>query len=310
MTYDASAGRPARSGGLADATHYDDPRYGDLRPVSSSRVSWGSIFAGTAVALVLLCALNLLGVGIGLATLNPASGDSPDASTLSIAAAIWYVVTAVISVVAGGWIAGRLSGKPRRSTGALHGLTSWAVTTLVVVYFLTTAIGGLFGGAFGALGSAIGGVAGSAGGAAAAAAPALAKAPDPFAAIADQIQTPGSENDPKALRDAAVAAVKAAVTGDAQQADAANEKAAQALAKAENVPVDQARQQVRKFEDQYKQTVAAGKKKAAEAAQVAVKSASRGAILAFAALLLGAIASALAGAAGTLRGRADADPLA
>jgi hypothetical protein len=41
--------------------------------------------------------------------------------------------------------------------------------------------------------------------------------------------------------DAATAAVRAAVTGDQAKAEEARERAAQAMAKAQNVPVEQAR---------------------------------------------------------------------
>ncbi len=37
----------------------------------------------------------------------------------------WFVISGVIASFAGGYVASRLSGRPLRSTGALHGLTSW-----------------------------------------------------------------------------------------------------------------------------------------------------------------------------------------
>ena len=42
--------------------------------------------------------------------------------------------------------------------GALHGLTTWAFTTLLVLYLLTSTVGSLVGGVFSGLTTAVGGV--------------------------------------------------------------------------------------------------------------------------------------------------------
>jgi hypothetical protein len=94
-------------------------------------------------------------------------------------------------------------------------------------------------------------------------------------------------NDPAALRDGAVAAMKAAVTGDQQQAAAARDRAAEALAKAQGVPVEQARSQVAQYEKQYRDSVETAKREATEAAAVAAKAVTRGALFAALALVLG-----------------------
>ena len=60
-------------------------------------------------------------------------------------AGIWWTVSGIIASLVGGYVAGRLSGKPKPSTTSWHGLIAWAVTTLLVFYLLTSAIGGLVG---------------------------------------------------------------------------------------------------------------------------------------------------------------------
>ena len=115
-------------------------------------MSWGAVLAGVVVVLVLQMALMLLGLAIGTATIDPA-GASPQASTLGISGAAWWLGATVISVFLGAWVAGRLAGQPCRTDGMLHGVVTWAAATLVAIYLLSTAIGGLVGGAFGALGS-------------------------------------------------------------------------------------------------------------------------------------------------------------
>src|SRR4051794_32863442 len=111
-----------------------------------ARISWGAVFAGAIIALATQIVLALIGMAIGLATLNPASGDSPSGTTLGAGAAIWLVVSSLISLFIGGYIAARLAG---RFNGWLHGLITWGTLTLLTLMLLTTAAGQLIGAASG-----------------------------------------------------------------------------------------------------------------------------------------------------------------
>ncbi|MFC7399959.1 PhnA-like protein [Chelatococcus sp. GCM10030263] len=269
-----------------------------------NKVSWSAVLAGVVIALVIQLLLNMLGIGVGAATLGPATSDNPSASSFSIGAAIWWTVSGVLAAFAGGYAAGRLSGKPKEGTAGWHGLTTWALTTLVIAYLLSTAVGGLLGGTLSALTSVAGGVGSTAGGAvqtvAQAAAPSLAQATDPFSDIERSMRSGAAGQDPAALRDAAVSAMRAVVTGDEAQAQAARDRAADALARAQNIPPDQARQQIQQYEQQYRQAVDSAKQQAAAAADVTAATVSRGALLGFVALVLGAIASWFGGRMGAV----------
>jgi hypothetical protein len=276
----------------------------DARTILLNKVSWGAVFAGVVVALVTQLILNMIGIGIGAATLDPGTGDSPSASSLSIGAGIWWALAGILAALAGGYVAGRLAGKPKESTAGWHGLTTWALTTLLIFYLLTSAIGGILGGAYRGMTSALGGAA-SAGGstaqtAAQVAAPNLSRVTDPFSSIEQSIRGATGGNDPAALRDAAIDAVRAALTGNQQQAQEARERAAQAIAKAQNVPIDQARTQVQQYEQQYRQTVEQAKQQATQAADAAAKGVSRGALLGAISLLLGALAAWFGGRMGAV----------
>jgi hypothetical protein len=276
----------------------------DARTILLNKVSWGAVFVGVVVALVVQLILNLFGVGIGAATLNPATSDNPSAAGFSMIAAIWWTVSGIIAAFAGGFAAGRLAGAPKESTAGWHGVTAWALTTLVIFYLLTSAVGSLVGGAFSTLTSAAGNVASTAGGAvrtaAQTAAPGLAQASDPFSSIQESLRSATGGNDPAALRDAATVAVRAALTGDQAQAEEARERAAQAIAKAQNISVEQARTQMQQYEQQYRQALDQAKQKATQAADVAAKAVSRGALFGSIALLLGAIAGWFGGRAGAV----------
>jgi hypothetical protein len=277
----------------------------DVRTIMLNRVSWGAVFAGVVVALVVQLLVNMLGIGIGAATIDPSGGDNPSASTFSIGAGIWWTVSGILASLAGGYAAGRLSGKPKEGTAAWHGLTTWALTTLVIFYLLTTTIGSVLGGAFNTLGSVAGGLGRTAGGAiqtaAQTAAPAIANAGgDPFSRIEQSMKGAASGQDPAAARDAAVSAMRAVVTGDQAQAQAARDRAAEAMAKAQGIPVEQARTQVQQYEQQYRQTADQAKQQAVAAADATAKAVSRGALFGFVALLLGAIASWFGGRMGAV----------
>ena len=264
------------------------------QPVVLNKVSWGAIFAGVVVALVVQVLLTMLGAGIGIATLDPGTGDNPAASTFSIVAGIWYVLSGIVSAFAGGYIAARMSGKTNATTGALHGLTTWAFTTLLVLYFLTSTVGALVGGAFSGVASAIGGVSQTV---AQTAAPMIANA-NPLEALESQIRSTGT--DPEALNRAAINAMRNLVTGDEASAAAAREQAAQALATARDIPLPQATEQVAAMEKQYRDQVARAKQAAVDAADSAASIVSTGALLAFVALVLGAIAGWLGGRSGVM----------
>ncbi|MCA1408430.1 PhnA-like protein [Ensifer sp. IC3342] len=282
-------------------THETDYASGRSANAAINEISWGAVFAGVALALAVQFLLNLLGVGIGAAVIEPTTSDNPNPSTLSIAGGLWFAVSGIVAAFVGGYVASRVSGRPGTTTGSYHGLTSWAVTTLVILYLLTTSVGALVGGAFSGLSSIIGGVGKTAATVTTAAAPAIATSVDPMADIERQVRSATGGNDPAALRDAAVAAVRAAVTGDEATAEEARNRAADAIAKAQNIPVDQARTQVQQYEESYRASVERAKQQATEAADTAATAVSSGAILGFLSLVIGAVAAWFGGAAGTTR---------
>ncbi len=119
------------------------------------RFSWSAVFAGLAVALGVQLALSVLGLGIGAGTIDPAAHQGPSANGLGIGAGIWFLVTTLLAIFAGGWVAGRLAGMPRQLDAALHGVVVWAITTIATLWLLTTALGAVFSGATAILGKTL-----------------------------------------------------------------------------------------------------------------------------------------------------------
>lgn len=270
----------------------------DARTIMINNISWGAVLAGVAAALVAQLLLNMFGVGIGAATFDPGTGDNPSAGTFSTAAAVWWTISGIVAAFIGGYIASRLSGRPKPSTGAWHGLTSWAVTTLVMAFLFTSAVGGIIGGAFSAVSGTLGGLGRVAASAAESAAPAMAQMADPFADIERDMRQQGE--DPQALLDEAVRAMRDLVMGDEAQADQARERAAQALARAQNIPVEEARDRIGQYEQRYQEVASQIEEQTTAAAGVTADVVSRGALLASVSLLLGAVAAWFGGRAGAV----------
>ena len=290
---------------ISDAPHISPATPAeDARTIMINQISWGGVLAGVVVALVTQLVLNMLGVGIGAATLDPTSGDNPSATSFSIGAGTWFALSGILAALAGGYAAGRLAGAPKESTAGWHGLTTWALTTLVIFYLLSSTVGGILGGAYRGMTSALGSVTSAVGStaqtAAQVAAPGLSRVTDPFSSIEQSLRSAAPGTDPAALRDAAIAAVRAALTGDQQQADEARERAAQALARAQNISVDDARTQIQQYEQQYRQTVDQAKQQAMQAADTAAKAVSRAALVGAISLLLGAVAGWFGGRMGAV----------
>jgi vacuolar-type H+-ATPase subunit H len=105
-----------------------------------SRISWGAIFAGTLTALAVVLMLNLLGLGIGLTTIDPMTEANP-LKGLGTGALIWMGISNLVALFVGGLVAGRMSGLPSNSDGGLHGFLAWALFAMISIYLITSSIG-------------------------------------------------------------------------------------------------------------------------------------------------------------------------
>ena len=265
-------------------------------------MSWSAIIAGTLTALVSQLVLNLLGIGIGLSTVD-ATGGGASAKAFSIGAGLWIVVTAIATYAVGGYVAGRLAGKPLRSTAGYHGLVTWALSTVVVIVLLTSAVGSIVGGTLSTVAGTLGGAGHGAANALQAIAPQISAqiGGDPLTKITDQLKAKANEPQNSAARDDAMAAIKSALSSDPDQRQQANEQAAQALAKLTNEPIDKARNDVQGYETQYDQMITTAKQKGIEAANAAASATSKGALAASISLIVGALAAFFAGRFGAVR---------
>ncbi len=262
------------------------------------RISWAAIGGGVILVVAIQILLAMLGAGIGLGTVDVNAGNTPDASSLGIGAGVWWIVSACVALLIGSYVSAWLAGIETRFDGVLHGLVTWGIATLLLIWMLTSAIGGIIGGGFSALGT----VASAAGTGVSQAAKPLAQAagvsPDMVQQQAQAYLQPTSP-DPATMspQDAQKAVASNLTTYETGGADApaAKERVIGIMAAQLKISHDDA---AKKFDDaQAKLTQAKDKavQTAKNAADASAAAASKASFAAFGMLLLGAIAAAIGG---------------
>lgn len=98
--------------------------------VLQNRISWASVFAGVVAVLAISFLLSLLGAALGFSMLDPESTtDITNGS--GIAVTIWTIISLLVSLAIGGFIAGRLAGVD----GSIHGFLMWSLALIVGLVF-------------------------------------------------------------------------------------------------------------------------------------------------------------------------------
>lgn len=117
-----------------------------LSPTWHQRISWPAVFAGFIVAVLTQLALTLLGVAIGMSAVDVVKHDTPGTG-LAVASGIWSAVSIIISLFAGGWVAGRLAKDKHTSESMIHGLLVAGLLFILTFYLVSSLIGNTLGSA-------------------------------------------------------------------------------------------------------------------------------------------------------------------
>jgi len=324
-TYPADARTPS---GVQHSTFPVEP----LTRSPLRRVSWGAILGGVVIAITVQMVLSLLGAGIGLSTIDPLRYSSPDASSFGIGAGVWWAVSSIVSLFAGGWVAGHLAGSPEKTDAMLHGLLTWGLAAIVTAYLLASAVSAVVRGGANVVGAA---ATATATGAAAVAGPAadaakrqLQASGFSFDSLKSQAETLLAQTGKPALQPDALAnkadAAKDQATNTAQNAGTPADFQAtiQRIIDSGKDTVDQADRDavvnvvaarsglskpeaearvdgwIKTYQDaraKFQEQKAAAEAKAREVADATAKASSQAALAAVVALILGALAAALGG---------------
>lgn len=92
-----------------------------------NRISWRSVVAGVVTAIAISILLSLLSTSIGLFMLDPL--DEIPIAGIGAAIGIWTILILLISMIAGGYVAGRLAG----IHGMAHGFLVWGTSLILAV---------------------------------------------------------------------------------------------------------------------------------------------------------------------------------
>ncbi|GEM_PF-6612442 len=111
-----------------------DGYYNSQHSPKHAMVSWGSIVAGIVTSFMVAMVLTMLLMGLGLSSFDMQS-DNPG-STAGLSLGIGSLVIMIISLFAGSYMAGRLSGR----SGATHGFLNWACLSLLAFALSAMAI--------------------------------------------------------------------------------------------------------------------------------------------------------------------------
>lgn len=111
---------------------------------------WGSILAGAVVAMALMAVFAILGTAIGLTVLST-TNDTPGEG-LGFGAALYWLITGLISLFVGGWTASHLRRTSDSGAGAMDGFLVWCTVTVLSGVLLTLGGGAVIGGSLAAVG--------------------------------------------------------------------------------------------------------------------------------------------------------------
>ncbi|HAG80649.1 MAG TPA: hypothetical protein DD379_09580 [Cyanobacteria bacterium UBA11162] len=109
------------------------------------RVRWGPIISGIVVALATQLILSALGAAIGSTFLAGSGAPRSNAPGVGTGVGIWSVISLLISLFLGSWVAARACGPINRNTALLNGAILWATTLALSSWLVASGVTGAFG---------------------------------------------------------------------------------------------------------------------------------------------------------------------
>lgn len=108
-----------------------DYGYGSVR----TRISWGAILAGAAVAMAIYALLMSLGVAVGMSV-----SDDVTSRTLGTSAGVWGFISLLLSLFAGGWVTTQVTVGETRAEAILYGVVLWATTSVLLLWLTANGV--------------------------------------------------------------------------------------------------------------------------------------------------------------------------
>lgn len=230
-------------------------------------ISWGAVFAGVLIAIIIQITMNILGLAVGSAILDPADPVNPIGPTFSTGAVVWIAASTLIGIFAGGYVAAHLSGIPDETDSVLHGLLTWALTTVIVFLMLSSTASSVISGVSTLVSDGIGLI----GASVQDVAPEVAEAFDVRDSVLDAIReeagaVEGLENTGTNSQLVVAVTNLARAEADSENANEARQVAVNLLVEETELTQAEAEQRVNNWEQQYRQAVSDAEALAEEAA--------------------------------------------
>ena len=111
-------------------------------------VDWAAVIAGGVLAAAISFVLLTFGTGIGLSITSPYPPENVSAATFAIILALWILVVAITSFLAGGYFAGLLMRQhaagdhEREMRDGMHGMLTWALAVILGALLAALSIAG------------------------------------------------------------------------------------------------------------------------------------------------------------------------
>lgn len=109
------------------------------------RVRWGPIISGIVIALATQLILSALGAAIGASSIAGSGAPRSNAGDVGTSVGIWSIISLLISLFVGSWVAARACGPMNRSTALLNGAILWATTLALSSWLLANGVSSAFG---------------------------------------------------------------------------------------------------------------------------------------------------------------------
>lgn len=100
-----------------------------------SRISWGAILAGVAVALAVYTLLIALGVAVGMSV-----SDDVNLRSLGTGAGVWGFISLLVSLFTGGWVTTQVTAGETRTEAVLYGVVLWATTSVLLLWLTANGV--------------------------------------------------------------------------------------------------------------------------------------------------------------------------
>lgn len=100
-----------------------------------TRISWGAILAGVAVAMAINALLMSLGVAVGMSV-----SDEVNSRALSTGAGVWGFISLLISLFVGGWVTTLATVGESRGEAILYGVVLWATTSVLLLWLTANGV--------------------------------------------------------------------------------------------------------------------------------------------------------------------------